>query len=75
MSYSFDCVTAETLKNIPFDLDVSTNQSNSIQSLHIMAAEKKSTRTNIKVKNKKIRYYFPLGVFTINFLEKSDNKL
>lgn len=74
MSYSFDFVTAETLKNIPFDLDV-PNQSNSIENLHIMAAEKKSTRINIKVKNKKTRYYFPLGVFTINFLEKRDNKL
>lgn len=74
MSGSFDSVTSETLGNIPFDFEM-PNQLNSIESPHIKASEKKTTRNNIKVKNKKPRHYFPLGVFTVNFIEKSNNEL
>ena len=73
MSCSSDSMNAETLGNIHFDFDV-PNQLNSIESPHIKTSEKKTTRNNIKVKNKKPRHYFPLGVFTINFLEKSINE-
>ena len=69
MSGSFDSMNTETLGNIPFDFDM-PNELNSIESPHIRTAEKKTTRNNIKVKNKKTRHYYPLGVFTINFLEE-----
>ena len=77
MSVSFESEAIENFKNINFELEV-TSHSNSISrissgsSLHIMAAEIKTTRSKINVKNKKTRYYYPLGIHTINFIEKCD---
>ena len=77
MSVSFESGTMELLKNITFELE-EMSQSDSISrvssdsSLHIMAAEKKTSRAKIQVKNKRSRYYYPLGVHIINFVEKSN---
>ena len=78
MSVSFETGTMEILKNINFELEVMSQKSNSMSrvssdsSLHIMAAEKKTTRAKIQVKNKRTHFYYPLGVHIINFTEKSD---
>ena len=78
MSVSFETGTMEILKNINFELEGMSQKSNSMSrvssdsSLHIMAAEIKTTRSKINVKNKKTRYYYPLGIHTINFIEKCD---
>lgn len=67
MSAVFESNTIETSKTSSFDLEMD-NQSNSTQSPH----GKKTMRANFLLKQKKIRYYFPLAEYTINFLEKNN---
>ena len=68
MSAGFESNPMETSKNNSFELEVDS-RSNSIQS----PTEKKTMKANFLLKQKKIRYYFPLAEYTINFLEKNDS--
>ena len=69
---SFDSATMETLKNIPFEVET-IDRSYTMPNIHVISAEKKITRANIQVKNKKPRYYYPLGVYSVSLLDKSVN--
>ena len=59
----------ESLKNIPFEVE-SLTHGHKMTNLHVLTAEKKTKRSNIQVKNKRQKYYYPLGVYSVSVLDK-----
>ena len=67
---SFDSIPTESLTNIIGEqrlLRWATEPN-----IHLPETEKQSTRSNICVKNKKTKFYHPLGVY--NLPENGENK-
>jgi len=60
---SFDSTTSESLNTVSFR-DEHT-KFNTMPNIVFLDTEKKIKRVNILMKNKKMRYYFPLGVYTV----------
>ena len=75
---SFDSIPKESLTNILLEspeqhIQRWATEPNLQINHHLMTAKKQTTRVNIQVKNKRTRYYYPLGLYIIPANEEKNN--